>query len=148
MPTGLRRPVPNCTSPHGMAFDSTTHRLFTSCTNRILVVVDTDNGSQIASVPIGRGTDAVAFDPKRKLIFSSNGLDGNLSIIQEKDAKTFVDLGTVKTAVSARTMAIDPDTGRIYLAAAELDPTAPPPTSGRDMKIIPGSFKLLFLDPP
>lgn len=141
-------PVPSCTSPHGIAFDSTTHRLFTSCTNRILVVVDTDNGSQIATVPIGRGTDAVAFDPKRKLIFSSNGLDGNLSIIQEKDAKTFVDLGTVKTAVSARTMAIDPDTGRIYLAAAELDSTAPPPTSGRDMKIIPGSFRLLFLDPP
>jgi hypothetical protein len=45
-------------------------------------------------------------------------------------------------------MAIDPDTGRIFLAAAELDPSAPPPTSGRDMKIIPGSFRLLFLDPP
>jgi YVTN family beta-propeller protein len=141
-------PVPNCTSPHGMAFDSSTHRLFTSCTNRILVVIDTDNGSEIAAVPIGRGTDAVAFDPKRKLIFSSNGLDGNLSIIQEKDAKTFVDLGTVRTAVSARTMAIDPDTGRIFLAAAELDPSAPPPTTGRDMKVIPGSFRLLFLDPP
>ena len=141
-------PVPNCTSPHGMAFDAATHRLFTSCTNRILVVVDTDNGSEIATVPIGRGTDAVGFDPKRKLIFSSNGLDGNLSIIQEKDAKTFVTLGTVKTAVSARTMAIDPESGRIYLAAADLDPNAPPPTSGRNMKIIPGSFRLLFLDPP
>ena len=71
-----------------------------------------------------------------------------MSVIQEKDAKTFVALGNVKTAVSARTMAIDPESGRIYLAAAELDPTAPPPTSGRDMKIIPGSFRLLFLDPP
>jgi YVTN family beta-propeller protein len=141
-------PVPDCTSPHGMAFDAATHRLFTSCTNRILVVVDTDNGSQVASVPIGRGSDALGFDPKRKLIFSSNGVDGNLSVIQEKDAKTFVSLGAVKTAPTARTMAIDPDSGRIYLAAADLDPTAPPPTNGRNLKTIPGSFKLLFLDPP
>jgi YVTN family beta-propeller protein len=140
-------PVPNCTSPHGLAFDSVTHRSFTSCTNGILVVVDTDSGSQIAAVPIGRGSDAVAFDPKRKLIFSSNGLDGTLSIIQEKDANTFIALGTVKTVVSARTMTIDPETGRIYLAAADLDPAAPPATSGRTMKFIPGSFKLLFLDP-
>jgi YVTN family beta-propeller protein len=108
-------PVPNCTSPHGLAFDSATRRLFTSCTNGILVIVNTDSGSQIASVPIGRGTDAVAFDPKRKLIFSSNGVDGTLSVIQEKDAKTFVTLGAVKTTVSARTMAIDPETGRITL---------------------------------
>jgi YVTN family beta-propeller protein len=139
--------VPNCTSPHGLAFDAVTHRSFTSCTNGILVVLDTDSGSQIASVPIGRGSDAVAFDPKRKLIFSSNGLDGTLSVIQERDAKTFVALGTVKTAVSARTMTIDPETGRIYLAAADLDPAAPPATSGRTMKFTPGSFKLLFLDP-
>ena len=55
--------------------------------------------------------------------------------------------GDVKTAVSARTMAIDPESGRIYLVAADLDPTAPAPTSGRNMKIIPGSFRLMFLDP-
>ena len=141
-------PVPGCTSPHGAAYDSATHRLFTSCTNRLLVVLDTDSGAQIASVPIGRGSDAVGFDPKRKLIFSSNGVDGTLSVIEEKDAKTFVSLGEVKTVPTARTMAVDPDTGRIYLAAVDLDPSAPPPTNGRNVKAMPGSFKLIFLDPP
>jgi DNA-binding beta-propeller fold protein YncE len=141
-------PVPDCTNPHGMAFDAAAHRLFTSCTNEVMVVLDTDNGKEIARLPIGRGTDAAAFDPKRKLVFSSNGISGTLSVIRETDANHFVSIGDVGTTVSARTMAIDPETGRIFLAAADLDPSAPPPTSGRNMKIIPGTFKLLFLDPP
>jgi DNA-binding beta-propeller fold protein YncE len=130
-----------------MAFDAATHRLFTTCTNERAVVLDTDSGKQIATLPIGRGTDAASFDPKRKLFFSSNGVAGTLSIIQEKDANHFESLGDMGTVISARTMAIDPDTGRVFLAAADLDPAAPPPTSGRNMKIVPGTFKLLFLDP-
>lgn len=139
--------VPDCESPHGMAFDAADHRLFTTCTNEIAAVVDTDSGRQVARVPIGRGTDAAAFNPKRKLFFSSNGVAGTLSVIQENDPNHFASLGDMGTAISARTMTIDPDTGRIFLAAADLDPRAPPPTSGRNMKFIPGTFKLLFLDP-
>jgi YVTN family beta-propeller protein len=136
--------VANCTSPHGLAIDPATHRLFSSCVNSVLVVVNTDDGSTVATLPIGRGTDAAAFDPKRKLIFSSNGIDGTLSVIQEKDANTFVPVGTIKTAVTARTMSLDPKTGRLYLAAADIDPQSPP--NGRP-RPVPGSLKLLFLDP-
>lgn len=141
-------PVPECTSPHGLAIDATTHRLFVSCVNNVLTVVNTDSGAVVAQLPIGSGTDAAAFDPKRKLIFSSNGRDGTLSIIQERDPQTFVSLGTVKTAVSARTMGIDPDTGRLYLAAADVEATPADATKpGGRPKIVPGSLKLLFLDP-
>lgn len=141
-------PVPDCESPHGMAFDAAGHRLFTSCTNERMVVVDTDSGREIATLPIGRGTDAAGFDPKRKRVYSSNGVSGTLSVIEEKDPNHFGSLGDVGTVITARTMAIDPETGRIFLAAADLDPAAPPPTSGRNLKIVPGTFKLLFLDPP
>lgn len=137
-------PIPNCTSPHGLAIDTTSHRLFTSCVNSLLIVVDADSGRQVASLPIGRGTDAAAFDPKRKLIFSSNGLDGTLSVILEKDAETFLPVATIKTAVSGRTMSIDPDTGRLYIAAADTDPS---PTPGGRPRSRPGTLKLLFLDP-
>jgi DNA-binding beta-propeller fold protein YncE len=139
-----RWPIPSCTSPHGLAIDKTAHRLFSSCVNSVLVVVDTDTGAVIATVPIGKGSDDAAFDPKRKLVFSSNGLDGTLSIIQEKDANTFVPAATIKTSVSGRTMAIDPDTGRLYIAAADVDPS---PTPGGRPRPRPGSLKLLFLDP-
>ncbi len=136
-------PMPGCASPHGLAIDTAAHRLFSSCANSVMTVVDADTGKVIAQVPIGRGSDGAAFDPVRKLAFSSN-FDGTLSIIQERDPNTFVPLASVKTAVSGRTMGIDPETGRLYIAAADPDTTAP--TTGRP-RMLPGSLKLLFLDP-
>ena len=65
-------PVPGCTSPHGLAIDKAAHRLFPTCLNAVMNVVDTDSGKVVASLPIGQGTDGAAFDPKRKLVFSSN----------------------------------------------------------------------------
>ena len=144
-------PIPGCTSPHGLAIDMAAHRLFVSCLNAVLTVVNADTGVVVATLPIGRGTDGAAFDPKRKLIFSSNN-DGTLSVIQEKDSQTFVSLGSIKTAVTGKNMGIDPDTGRLFIAVADVDPKAavPPGPGGAPgrPRPLPGTLKLLFLDPP
>jgi DNA-binding beta-propeller fold protein YncE len=140
--------ISGCERPHGLAIDLSTHRLFSSCVNSVMFVINADSGAVVAKLPIGRGTDAAGFDPKRKFAFSSNGADGTLSVIQEKDAQTFVSLGEVKTAVSARTMAVDPDTGRIFLIAADLEPLPAGAAPGTRPKVVPGTAKLLFLDPP
>ncbi|MGC1459999.1 MAG: YncE family protein [Steroidobacteraceae bacterium] len=148
-------PIPECAAPHGLAIDTATHRLFSSCQNSKLVVVNTDSGATVATLPIGRGTDAAAFDSKRKLIFSSNGIDGTISVIREVNADTFVPAGTIKTQSSARTMSVDSRSGRLYVAAADIDANAlaalqaargsgPPP---RRSPLVAGSLKLLFLDP-
>ena len=50
---------------------------------------------------------------------------------------------TVKTALTGRTMAINPQTGRIYVAAADAQPDA----AGGRPKVLPGTLKLLFFDP-
>ena len=152
-------PIPNCTSPHGLAADKAGHRLFSTCVNGLMVVVNTDTGATVASLPIGAGTDAAAFDPRRKLAFSSNGRDGTLSVIQQKDPNTYVALEPVKTVVTARTMDIDPQTGRIFLVAADIDqkaaaelaaqasaPGSAPPRR-RGPPFVAGSTKLIFLDP-
>jgi DNA-binding beta-propeller fold protein YncE len=136
--------IPGCKSPHGIAIDNNGRRLFASCVNTVLVVVNLDSGATVATLPIGAGTDSAAFDPNRKLIFSANGRDGTLSILQEKDPQTFVPLATVKTAVSARTMDIDPASGRIFLVAADTIPAA---AEGGRPTVVPGSLKLLFMDP-
>jgi YVTN family beta-propeller protein len=140
-----RWPMPGCESPHGLAIDRKTHRLFSSCANKVLTVVNFDSGAVVASIPIGLGTDGAAFDPTRNLILSSNGKDGTLSVIHEKDADHFEALDTVKTAVSGRTITIDPDSGRVYIAAAEID-TSAPVEPGKRPKLVPGSLKLIFLD--
>jgi DNA-binding beta-propeller fold protein YncE len=147
-------PIPDCEAPHGLAMDTMAHRLFSSCENEKLMVVNSDSGAVVASVPIGRGTDAAAFDSKRKLVFSSNGIDGTLSIIREVDADHFESAGTVKTRVSGRTMGVDPQSGRIFIAAAQPDEARMAEyqaarTAGKRARLplVPGSLKLLFLDP-
>jgi YVTN family beta-propeller protein len=141
-------PIPACAQPRGIAIDPATHRVFASCANGVVVVVDTDTGANVATVPIGLRTDAAAFDAKRKLIFSSNG-DGTLSVIAEKGPNEFVSLGSVATMLGARTMTIDPESGRIYLVAAQLrvNVTADPSDIRHRYLTVPGSAKLLFLDP-
>jgi DNA-binding beta-propeller fold protein YncE len=147
-------PIPQCESPHGLAIDTSTHRLFSSCENQRLVVVNADTGASVATVPIGRGTDGAAFDPTRKLVFSSNGMDGTLSVIHEVDANTFVPAATVATALSARTLGIDPVSGRLFLAAARTNAKAMAAAlaarkAGRrgPSPFVRGSLKLLFFDP-
>ena len=89
--------VPGCAGPTGLAVDQHNERLFSTCRNGRMAVLDTGSGKLIALLPIGAGTDAARFDPKTNLVFSSNR-DGTLSIIHELDGQHFVVLPTVETA--------------------------------------------------
>jgi len=102
----------------GLAMDRAKRRLFSTCGNEKMVVLNADDGKVVATLPIGRGTDAAAFDPGTGLAFSSNG-EGTLTVVEEKDGQYRV-VESVKTQPSARTMALDPKTHRIYLAAATM----------------------------
>ena len=142
-----RWPIPACESPHGLAIDLKAKRLFASCVNDRMLVVDASNGQVVAQVPIGHGSDAAAFDARRKLAFSSNN-DGTLSVIQAASADHYEPLASVTTVPSARTMALDPESGRIYLTCGErieVDPAATNPRKRYGIK--PGSVRVLFLDP-
>jgi DNA-binding beta-propeller fold protein YncE len=139
-----RWPTPDCASPHGLALDKEQHRLFMGCVNSVMMVVDADDGHIVAKLPIGRGSDAVAFDPKRKRAFSSNGADGTVSVYQEKSADSYQALDLIPTLVSGRTMAVDPGTGRLFIVAAETDPN---PTPGGRAIPRAGTAKVLIFDP-
>jgi YVTN family beta-propeller protein len=137
-------PIQSCVSPHGAAYDAVGRRLFASCVNGQMVVLNADTGAVVATVPIGRGTDSAAWDPKRKLAFSSNGFDGTISVIAQKSPDSYEALAPIATAISGRTMAIDPASGRLYVAALDV---TPPATPGQRPTPKPGTLHLLFLDP-
>jgi YVTN family beta-propeller protein len=141
-------PMPDCQRPHGIAVDPATRRVFATCVNNSLIVLDADTGANIATLKIGSGSDGAAFDPVRRLIFSSNG-DGTLTVIREQDAHTFLPAGTIRTMPSARTIAIDTRDGRLFLPAAEIARTDPPTAPGArpHVAFVPGSLKLLMIDP-
>ncbi len=140
-------PIGACEHPHGLSIDAAASRLFASCVNSRLLVVDSNDGKVVASLPIGLGSDGTAFDVKRKRAFSSNS-EGTLSVIQEKDAQHFVSLRDVPTQLLARTLALDAESGRVYVVAAdriEVDPTAADPRKRYGVR--QGSVRVLFADP-
>ena len=139
-----RWPTPDCKNPHGLALDRAGRRVFMSCVNSVMMVVDADTGRIVAKLPIGRGSDAVAWDPTRKRVFSSNGADGTVTVYQQNSPDAYQPLEPVMTAVSGRTMAVDPASGRLFVAVADTDPSATP--GGRPHPR-PGTLRLMFLDP-
>jgi len=136
--------TPDCKRPHGLAIDKAGRRLFMGCVNSLMMVVNADTGQVIAELPIGKGSDAIAFDPKRKRVFSPNGVDGTLTIYQQTSPDAYQPLETIPTLVSGRTMAIDPETGRIFIVAADTDPS---PTPGGRAKARPGTTHVMIFDP-
>ena len=137
-----------CERPHGIAVDAKARRVFATCINKVGVVLDADSGKQIAKLPIGASSDGAAFDARRKLFVSSNG-DGTLSVIAETDAGHYVAQADVATAKSARTIAVDPASGELYLPAAAIDKVEPPEKPGGRPRTsyAAGSLKLLVLAP-
>jgi YVTN family beta-propeller protein len=140
-----RWPVADCEKPQGMALDTNLQRLFASCANSTMVVLDLRTGKQVAKLPIGKGAAGLVFDSKRKLVVSANGNDGTLSVIRVRGADRFEVAATIPTAITARTLTIDPASGRLYLAAIDLVPGVVD-ANGKRVRI-PGSLKLMFLDP-
>ena len=136
-----------------MAFDVQNHRLFLGCGNKLMVMMDSTTGKVVASVPIGSGVDANSFDPSTKLAFASCG-DGTVTIAMEETPDKLTVVQTLKTARGARTMTLDPQTHRIYLAAVTYEeaPAAKAPEAsqpeqpkGRPArpKAVPGTFRIL-----
>ena len=136
--------TPDCTSPHGIAVDARSRRAFMGCANKLMMVVDTTSGRVVAELPIGQGNDAVAFDPVRKRVFSSNGRDGTITAYQQVTPDRYEALPLIQTVVSARTMSVDPKTGRLFVAGADTSPNPAP--QGRPI-VKPGSLRLMIFEP-
>jgi YVTN family beta-propeller protein len=121
--------------PTGIALDEKNHRTFSVCrTNKAMEVMDITNGKVVATVPIGAGVDAVAYDPETKLIFCSNG-DATTTIIKQESADKYTVVQTLATQTRAKTLALDTKTHKIYLTVAS--------TVAGTRTPVPNSFKVL-----
>jgi DNA-binding beta-propeller fold protein YncE len=125
--------------------DKKHHRLFVACANKIMAVVNADNGKLVSTFPIGDGPDGAAFDSDRQLAFSPNGGDGTLTVVHEDSPDKFTVLENVATQKGARTLDLHERNHRVFLVTAEFGPT-PAATAERPRPrppMIPGSFTLL-----
>ena len=136
-----------CESPSGLAIDPGNHRLFSVCSNHAMAVTDSASGRQVAIVTIGAGPDACIYDATLKLVFSSNGEDGTLTVVRQIDKDHYTVAQTLPTQKTARTMALNPATHAIYLAGARIDESQAPAPGQHRRPMLPGSFTILTAAP-
>ena len=141
-------PIAPGEDPTGLAIDVASRRLFIGCNNKLMVVMDADNGKVVASLPVGEHVDGIGFDPALKRAYSSNG-DGTLTVVEEVDKDAFRVIENVPTQKGARTLAVDTKTHHIFLPTAEFGETpAPTPDNPRPRPVmVPGSFVVLDVAP-
>ncbi len=139
--------LPGCDGPTGLALDVIHQRSISVCANAALVVLDTAGGKHIATLPIGHGVDGVEFDPAVANAFSANG-DGTITVVHEADPDHFAVVQTLGTAQGARTIALDPQTHRLYLPTASFGPLKAGPLDAHPKPpILPDTFMVLVVAP-
>lgn len=126
--------------PSGLAFDKVNNRLFSVCSNKLMVVSDAVSGKVITTAPIGDGCDGVAFDATTKRIFASCG-EGIITIIQQESADKYKVLESLTSQPGARTIAVDQSTHHIYVSCGEYGEG----TGRRPVK--PNTFRVIDIEP-
>jgi len=139
-------PVGKGDSPSGLAIDVKYKRLFIGCGNKLMVVMNAENGNVITELPIGEGCDGTDFDPGTGNAFSSNG-EGTITIIHEDNPSAFKVVANIPTKKGARTSTIDTQTHQLFLPVANFGDT-PPVTETVPHprpKVIDGTFEILVV---
>lgn len=133
--------LPGCMAPSGLGYDALSHQLVSACSNGKAAIVDIGTGRVTMLLTVGHGPDAVIMDQQHHLAFIPCGKDGVLDIIALAEGSARV-VGLVTTQIGARTGAIDPRDGTLYLPTANFRKV-----KGHEQRSIqvPGSFHILVV---
>lgn len=134
--------LPGCEGPTGLAYAPTHHMALSACANGQAALVDMAIRRMIKLIPIGQGPDTAIWDARRSRFLVPCGKSGTLLLIA-LDGTDARPLPSLTTATSARTAALDPATGRVYLPAATFKAAA----SGERPAMVAGSFRIVVLNP-
>lgn len=123
-----RYPLAPGEGPTGLAFDATNHRLFSTCSGK-LIVLNADTGAIVAVLPIAAGTDGVDYDGGLHRLYTANAI-GSMTVIQQDSANLYRVLENAPTHFGGHSLVVDPATHRIYVAyfgrIATYEPTSLP----------------------
>jgi DNA-binding beta-propeller fold protein YncE len=110
-----------------MQYDEANHRLFVA--TRVpskLVVVNTDTGKEVTSLPTADSVDDLAFDPVLHRIYvpggNLGGAVGAVTVIQQRDADHYDVIGNIPTKPGARNARLVPELNKYYVNVSTKDP--------------------------
>jgi DNA-binding beta-propeller fold protein YncE len=110
-----------------MQYDESTHRLFVATRKPSrLVVVNTDTGKEVTSLPTADSVDDLAYDPALHRIYvpggNLGGAVGAVTVIQQKDADHYEVLANIPTKPGARNARLVPELNKYYVSTATKAP--------------------------
>ena len=105
-------------------------------------ILDATTGKALASLKVGGFPDAVIYDQRRRTAYVPSALSGTMAVIPLAGPRKDTIVETVVTQTGARTGAVDPRTGRVYLPAAQYILPAP---AGQRPQPKPGTFEVLVV---
>jgi len=137
-----RYSIAPCAEPSGMAMDPK-GRLYSVCSNKLMVVSDPVAGKVLASLPIGAGADGAAFDDG--YAFSSNGQDGTITMVGETSPGKFEVVATIKTQMRSKNIEADQKGHKLFLPGAEYTNVEAKDGKKGGLQAAPDSFEILVV---
>jgi DNA-binding beta-propeller fold protein YncE len=137
-----------CHDPGGLAVDTNHSRLFVACSNMKMVVMSTVSGVALTSLPTGPETGAIAYDPNQGQVYAANGgANGSLTVIRQDSTDSYAVVQNLPTRKRARTLAVNPATGEVYLVTDLMGVKLDHPGNIGAMQTAPvaGSFQVLVI---
>ncbi|HKZ04283.1 MAG TPA: hypothetical protein VJU81_02335 [Methylomirabilota bacterium] len=110
-PPGVRRliPIPHA-GPHGLDVDVARRRLYCACDAGVLLEVDVDTGSILATEPLAGVPDVVFFNPRLGRVYVAIGEPGVIEVFCTARVKA---LETIPTERGAHTLSFDAARGLV-----------------------------------
>jgi DNA-binding beta-propeller fold protein YncE len=108
--------IPGIQKNVALDLDDKNHRLFLGVrTPASVVVLDSNSGAVIASIPTVATLDGLAYDPATRRIYTTGG-EGFVDVTQQIDADHYERIARIPTGPNARTSAFVPEWRRLYVA--------------------------------
>jgi DNA-binding beta-propeller fold protein YncE len=112
-------PLKRASGNYPLALDEPNHRLFIGCRKKpMMLVMDSETGREISSVPVPQDIDDLFFDSKRKRLYAACG-EGFLAVIRQLSADRYELLDKLPTSKLARTCLFDAEGSRLFLAVPQ-----------------------------
>jgi DNA-binding beta-propeller fold protein YncE len=114
---GARWPITRACSNVAMALDEQRQRLFIGCRSGQIVVLDSNTGKELQTLPIHAGVDDLIYDPATRRIYAST--DGFVDVFDQTDLNHYASRGSVESGRNGRTARFVPELNRLFVSVPQ-----------------------------
>lgn len=100
-----------------LALDEQRQRLFVGCRSGQIVVLDSNTGKELQTLPIAKGIDDLIYDARTQRLYAST--NGEIDVFEQTDLNHYVSRGSVASGINGRTSRLVPELNRLFVAVPQ-----------------------------